>query len=95
LFIVKRAEYLRHDEQLIVVVLDGLGQLRCDDEFLILVESQACCMSGLQLLREQILHDKHIVGLHSRDAARALPLHLKLGRTAIAVLRDTHVVAHL
>jgi hypothetical protein len=43
---------------------------------------------GLQLLREQIeLQDTHIVGLHTRDAARALPGHLQLGRTALAVFR--------
>jgi hypothetical protein len=35
LLIVTRAEYLRHDVQLMVVVLGGLGQLRCDVEFLI------------------------------------------------------------
>jgi hypothetical protein len=78
LFIVARAKYLRHDVQLMGVILGGLGQLRCDVEFLILVESQTCCVRGLQLLREQILHHKHIVGLHTRDAART-PCYAVLG----------------
>jgi hypothetical protein len=30
LLIVARAEYLRHDVQLMVVVVGGLGQLLCD-----------------------------------------------------------------
>jgi hypothetical protein len=37
-----------------VVVLGGLGQLRSDIEFLVLIESQARCVCGLELLREQI-----------------------------------------
>jgi hypothetical protein len=95
LLIVARAEYLRHDVQLMVVMLGGPGQLRCDVEFLILIESQACCVRGFQPLCEQILHDKHTVGLHTRDAARALTLHLQLGRTALAMFRDKYVVARL
>jgi hypothetical protein len=95
LFIVARTEYIRHDLQLMVVELGGLGQLRSNFEFLILRESEARCMCGIKLLREQILHDKHIVGLHTRDAARAIPIHLQLGRTALAVFRDKHEVAHL
>jgi hypothetical protein len=75
LFIVSRVEYLRHNVQLVVVVLGGLGQLRCDVEFLILIESQARYMLGLKVLREQIIYDKHVVRLHTRDAAWALPLH--------------------
>jgi hypothetical protein len=78
-----------------VVMLGDLSKLRSDVEFLILIELQACCVRGLQLLREQILHDKHRVGLRTRDAARALPLHLQFGRTALAVVRDKHVVSHL
>jgi hypothetical protein len=77
-----------------VVVLGGLGQLRSDIEFPVLIESQASCRRGLQLLREQILYDEHVVGLHTRDAARALPLDLKLRRTALAVLRYKHVDSH-
>jgi hypothetical protein len=65
-----------------VVVLGVIGQLRSDVEFLILIKSQERCMRGLVLLREQILHDKHIVGIHTRDAARVPPLQLPLGRTA-------------
>jgi hypothetical protein len=61
LFIVARAEYLRHDVQLMVVMLGGLGQLRCDIEFLILMQSQACCMRGIQLLHKQIILERHIV----------------------------------
>jgi hypothetical protein len=90
LFIVARVEYLRHNVQLLIIVLG-----RSDVEFLILIESQACCLQGLQLLRESILHDEHGVGLHTRDAAQALPLHLQLGRNALAVFRDQNVVAHL
>jgi hypothetical protein len=59
-----------------VVVLGGLGQLRSYIEFLVHMESQACCMRGLELLREQIFHDEHVIRLHTRDAARALPLDL-------------------
>jgi hypothetical protein len=95
LFIGTRAEYLRNDVQLMVVMLGGLGQLRCDVEFLVLIESQACCVGDLQLPREQILHDKHIVGLQSRDAARALPLHMQHGQTTLAVFRDKYIVSHL
>jgi hypothetical protein len=76
-------------------MLGGLGQLRCEVEFLILIESQACWVRSLQLPREHILHNIYIVGLHTRDAARALPLLLKLGRTSHAVFRDKHVVSHL
>jgi hypothetical protein len=50
LFIVTCVEYLRHDIELMVVVLSGLGQLRSVIEFLVLVESQACCERGLELL---------------------------------------------
>jgi hypothetical protein len=50
---------------------------------------------GLEILREQILRDKHIVGLHTRDAARAHPRHLLIGRAALAVIYDQHVVSHL
>jgi hypothetical protein len=78
-----------------IVRLGGLRQLRSDIEFLIMIELQACCVSGLQVLHEQILHVKHIVGLHTHDAALALPLHLQLARTALAVFCDQHVVAHL
>jgi hypothetical protein len=95
LFIVTRAEYCRHDVQLMVVMLSGLGQFCCDVEFLILIESQACCARGIQHFREKILHDKHIVRLHSRDAVRDLPLYLQLESTAFAVFRDKHVVSHL
>jgi hypothetical protein len=49
----------------------------------------------LELPLEQILHDEHVVGLHIHDATRALPLHLQLGRTALVVFRDQHVVSHL
>jgi hypothetical protein len=81
--------------QLVVVALGGLGQLRCDVEFIFLIELQARCVHGFELFREQILHDKHIVGLHSRDAARALLLRLKPGCSALAVFRDKHVVSKL
>jgi hypothetical protein len=37
LFIVARVENLRHDVELMVVVLSGLGQLRSDIEFLVLM----------------------------------------------------------
>jgi hypothetical protein len=73
LFIEERAEYLGHDVMLMVVMLRGLGQLRCDVEFLIMIESQAWFVRDLQLLREKKLYGKHLVGLHTRDAARALP----------------------
>jgi hypothetical protein len=53
LFIVARVENLRHYVQLMVVVLGGLGQLRSDIEFLVVIESKACCMCSLELLREQ------------------------------------------
>jgi hypothetical protein len=95
LFIVARVEYLRHYVELMVVVLGGLGQLRSDIEFLFHIESQACYMRGLELLREHILRDEHVVGLHTRDAARVLPLDLQLGHTALALLRDKHVVTYL
>jgi hypothetical protein len=39
LFIVARAEHLRHDVNMIAVMLRGLGQLRCNVEFHILIES--------------------------------------------------------
>jgi hypothetical protein len=64
-----------------IVVRGGLGQFRRDVEFLILIESQACCVRGLELLSEQILHNEHVAGLHTHDAARALPLNLQLGHT--------------
>jgi hypothetical protein len=35
-----------------VVVLGGLGQLRSNIEFLVLIEPQACCVRGLELFRE-------------------------------------------
>jgi hypothetical protein len=35
-----------------VVVLGSLGQLRSDVEFFILLESQACCVRGLEIFRE-------------------------------------------
>jgi hypothetical protein len=52
LFIVARVDNLRHDVELMVVVLSGLGQLRSDIEFLVLIKSEACCVRGLELLRE-------------------------------------------
>jgi hypothetical protein len=52
LFIVARVEYLRHDVELMDVVLSVLFQLRSDVEFLVLIESQACRVLGLELLRE-------------------------------------------
>jgi hypothetical protein len=88
LFIVARVEYLRHDAGLMVVVLSGLGQLRSDVEFLVLIESQTLCMRGLELFHEQILNDEHVIGLYTRDAARTLPLDLQLGHTSLAVFRD-------
>jgi hypothetical protein len=78
LFVVARVEYLRHDVQLIVDMFGGLEQLDCDVEFLILIESQVSCVCGLQVLRENILHEKHKVGLLTRNVARALRLHMKL-----------------
>jgi hypothetical protein len=39
--------------------------------------------------------EKDVVGLRARDAARARSLHLQLGRTALAMFRDKHVVSHL
>jgi hypothetical protein len=78
-----------------VVVLSGLGQLGSDVEILVRIESQACCVRGLELFREYILYDQHVVGLHTRDEARAIPLNLKLGHTALAMLRYKHVVSHL
>jgi hypothetical protein len=77
------------------VMLGGLGQPRCIFEFHILLETQARCARGLPLLREQIFHNKYIVGLHTRDALRALPHHLQLVCTALAVFRDKHIVAYL
>jgi hypothetical protein len=50
--IVTRAEGLGHDVELMVVVIGGLGQLRSDIEFLVLIESQLCCVRGLELFRE-------------------------------------------
>jgi hypothetical protein len=44
-----------------VVMLVGLGHLRSDVGFLVLIESQARCVRGLKLLREQILYDKKMV----------------------------------
>jgi hypothetical protein len=76
LFIVEPAEYLRLDVQLVIVQLDGLGQNRSGAEFLILIKSHTLYMRGLELLREKILHDKHTVGLPTRDAMPALPIHL-------------------
>jgi hypothetical protein len=52
LFIVARVENLRHDVEMMVVVLGGLGQLRSDIEFLVLIESQACGMRGIELFDE-------------------------------------------
>jgi hypothetical protein len=52
LLIVARVENLRHDVELMVVVLRGLGQLRSDIELLVLIESQACCVRGLELFRD-------------------------------------------
>jgi hypothetical protein len=52
LLIVARVENLRHDLELMVFVLSGLGQLRSDIEFLVLIESQACCVRGLEIFRE-------------------------------------------
>jgi hypothetical protein len=57
----KSVKHLLHNVQLIVVVLGDLGQFRCDVESLILNESQARHVRGLELLREKILHDEHIV----------------------------------
>jgi hypothetical protein len=94
LFTVARVECRRHNIQLVVVVLGGLGQLRCDVGFLVLIKSQARCVCILKVLREHILHDKHIVELNTRDAAQALPFDLQLGRTALAVLLDKQVVSH-
>jgi hypothetical protein len=74
LLIVARVEYSRDGVQLTVVALGELSLLRCDVEFLILIESQTRCMRGLELFCEQTLHDKYIVGLHTLDAAR--PFHL-------------------
>jgi hypothetical protein len=95
LFIVACVEYLIHDAQVMVVVLGGLGQLRSDIGFLVLIESQVCCVCGFQQLREQILHDEHEVEIHTRDAARALSLNLQLGQTALEVFHEKHVVFHL
>jgi hypothetical protein len=95
LFIVARAKYLRNDVQRMVVVLGGLGKLRSDIEFLILIESQACCVLGLQFLREQILHHIHIDGFYTHDAARALPLHLQLTRTTLPFFCDRNEVSNL
>jgi hypothetical protein len=36
-----------------------------------------------------------VVGLHTRDAARALPLHLQILRSALAVFLDKHVASNL
>jgi hypothetical protein len=94
IFIVVRVEYLRHNVQLLVVMIGGEGQLRSDVELLVLIESQARWVQGLELLREQIFHDERVVELHTRNAARALPLYLQLGRTAPAVFRHKHVVSH-
>jgi hypothetical protein len=44
---------------------------------------------GLEPLCEQILRDKHIVGLDTRDAARVLPLALQLERTALSMFLNT------
>jgi hypothetical protein len=52
LFIIARVNNLRHDVELMIGVLSGLGHLRSDIKFLVLIESQACCMRGLQLFRE-------------------------------------------
>jgi hypothetical protein len=49
LFIVARVEYLRHNVELMVVVLSGLGQLRSDIEFLVLIVSQVTRVRGLEL----------------------------------------------
>jgi hypothetical protein len=51
-FIVARAENLRHDVELMIVVLSGLEQLRSDIELIVLIESQACCVRGFKLFRE-------------------------------------------
>jgi hypothetical protein len=51
LFIVARAEYFQHDVQLMVVMLGGLGQLRSDVEFLILIELQAVECSAFVVSR--------------------------------------------
>jgi hypothetical protein len=56
LFIIARVEYLRHDVELMVVVLSCLDQLRTD-----IKKSQASYMRGLKLLRKQIFHDEHVV----------------------------------
>jgi hypothetical protein len=78
-----------------VVMLGGLGHIDNEVEFLILKKSKASCVRSLQLLRDRILHDKRIVRHHTRDAPRALPLHLQLGRAALAMFRVKHVVFYL
>jgi hypothetical protein len=50
---------------------------------------------GLEPFSKLILYVEHVVGLHTLDAARSLPLNLQLRRTALAVIRYKHVVAHL
>jgi hypothetical protein len=52
LFIVARVENHRHDVELMVAVLGGLAKLRSDIELLVLIESQACCVRGFDLIRE-------------------------------------------
>jgi UTP:GlnB (protein PII) uridylyltransferase len=52
LFILARVENLQHDVELMVVVLGGLGQLCSDIEFLVLIESQACCEREFENFRE-------------------------------------------
>jgi hypothetical protein len=95
LFIIARVEYLRHDVELMFFVLSRLSQLRSDIYFLVLVESQACCVPGLEIFRKKILYDERVVGLQTGDAARVLPLDLQLRRTALEVFRYKYVVLHL
>jgi hypothetical protein len=79
----------------VVFVLGGFSQLRCELKFLIPIEYQVRCVRGLELLRDQIFHDEHVIKLHTRDPARAFPLDLKLEHTTLALFHDKHLVSHL
>jgi hypothetical protein len=93
--VVPQIQKLRHDQQLVlVVVLGGLFTFFCHAERFLLVDLHESRVNCFNVLRYQILDDKYQLGLHTDDTTRSFPLDLHFRTALIYLVRDEHIVAN-
>jgi hypothetical protein len=93
--VVPQIQKLRHDQQLVlVVVLGGLLTFFRHAERFVLVDLHESRVNCFNVLLCQILDDIYQLGLHADDTTRSFPLDLQFRTALLYLVRDEHLVAN-